>query len=63
MIESLESRQFLSATLMTEALSDTAPATSTTVDGDEAAVERKVKPATKPQTYMTVTMTDLLVTS
>ncbi len=63
MIETLESRQFLSATLAGEALCPSDPAPSTAPKADEAAVERKATGGGERQTYMTITMNDLLVTS
>ena len=61
MIESLESRQFLSATLAGEAVCPSDPAPSRAV-GADAVVEKKTGTA-KPQTYLVVTMSDILISS
>jgi hypothetical protein len=62
MIEILESRQFLSATLANEALCPSDPAPSTAVKAD-AVVENKTKGGAKPEAFLVVTMSDLLISS
>jgi hypothetical protein len=62
MIESLESRQFLSATLAGEAVCPSDPAPSRAVEAD-AVVEKKGTGTAKPQAYLVVTLSDVLISS
>ena len=62
MIESLESRQFLSATLTGEALPAREPGPSPAVETD-AVGETKAKAEPRAEPYMTYTMTDVLISS
>ena len=62
MIESLESRQFFSVTLAGETLCPSDPAPSTAAETD-AVVEKKTTGTAKPQAFLVVTMSDVLISS
>ena len=61
MFESLESRQFFSVTVGTEPAVDTAPAI--TVDAVESKKPKPKPTGTTQQTYMVVTMENVLISS
>ena len=63
MLETLESRQFFSVTLGADLSADAAPPPAVTVDAVESKKPKPKPQGTEQQTYYTVTMENVLVSS